>query len=220
MYYVYCYKDPETNVPFYVGKGKWTNQRHLDHLKETVDTTCNRWKYYKINSILEKGMAPIIEIISKDLSEVEAYNLEEKLIEKYGRRVDGSGCLTNICESARPPSPKGKIKTESHRAALSAAHKGKSHSPEHIQKVIDTKTKRGTLVSGMKGKRHSEETRLKISESKRGKKHTHESNQKRSLALKGRKQPTSICPHCGKVGSISQMARWHNNNCKVKANGI
>jgi hypothetical protein len=220
MYYVYCYKDPETGIPFYVGKGKWANQRHLDHLRETVDTTSNRWKYYKISNIVDKGMLPIIEVIAKDLTEVEAYNLEERLIKKYGRRIDESGCLTNICESARPPSPKGKLKSESHRAALSAAHKGKKHSLEHTQKVLDTKRKNGTMVSGMAGKRHSENTKLKISESKRGKKPTPESNEKRSLALRGRIQPTSTCPHCGKVGSVSQMARWHNNNCKVNKNGI
>lgn len=215
MYYVYCYKDPDTSEPFYVGKGKWTNQRHLDHLKETVDTTSNRYKFYKIKSILDRGMLPIIEIISKDLEENDAYALEEELIRKYGRRVDDTGCLTNICESARPPSPKGKVKSAAHRAALSKAHMGKKHTAEHTQKVLDTKRKRGTLVSGMKGKKHTEQTKLKIAAKKLGRTQTAESNGKRSAALKGRKQPTTQCTHCGKEGSVSQIARWHNSNCKV-----
>lgn len=35
-----------------------------------------------------------------------------------------------------------------------------------------------------------------------------------SAALTGLKRPTGECQHCGKVGAISLLKRWHYNNCK------
>jgi len=45
-----------------------------------------------------------------------------------------------------------------------------------------------------------------------GKKHTEKSKQK----MRKPKEKVT-CPHCGMVGGISQMKRWHYNNCKSKA---
>jgi hypothetical protein len=39
-------------------------------------------------------------------------------------------------------------------------------------------------------------------------------SQKISESLKGIKKETTICPVCNKVGSISNMKRWHFDNCK------
>jgi hypothetical protein len=33
---------------------------------------------------------------------------------------------------------------------------------------------------------------------------------------RGTKVPTTICPHCGKVGGIHQLKQWHFDNCKSK----
>lgn len=218
MYYVYCYKDPVTLVPFYIGKGKWSNQRHLDHLKETLDKSSNRHKYYKIKSIINKGMYPIIEIVQTNMDEDTAYRLEENLIRQYGKQKDKTGTLTNICDKAHPPSPKGRVKTQAHRDALSKAHMGKVLSEVTKQRILETKRRNGTLGIGRIGKYHTEATKRKISESKKGTTNTVESNMKRSEALKGRKQPTTTCYKCGKVGSISQIARWHNKNCRIERN--
>jgi hypothetical protein len=35
-----------------------------------------------------------------------------------------------------------------------------------------------------------------------------------SKALKGKSKPKINCPHCNKIGYISNMKRWHFNNCK------
>jgi hypothetical protein len=36
MYYVYCYKDPDTLLPFYIGKGKWkTNATWITSTKRS-----------------------------------------------------------------------------------------------------------------------------------------------------------------------------------------
>lgn len=42
----------------------------------------------------------------------------------------------------------------------------------------------------------------------------HKQSTKDKIAEKARRRIT--CPHCGKVGSISNMHRWHFDNCRVK----
>lgn len=219
MYYVYCYKDPETMEPFYIGKGKWDNKRHLDHLRAVKNgrSTDNHMKDMKIKSILDNGLIPAIEIIQKDMDEESAYTLEETLIAKYGRRIDESGILMNILTDSRPPSHKGKTKSKEHRQRLSEAHTGKVLSKETKRKIIQTKIERyGSVKSGMEGKHHSEATKLKISKAKQGKTQDPASNQKRSDALKGIAQDTVTCPQCGKTGGNSPMKRWHFDNCSKK----
>jgi hypothetical protein len=53
-----------------------------------------------------------------------------------------------------------------------------------------------------------------------GMKQSKESNLKRSLAQKGKPKPQKIveCPYCKKSGGLSNMKRWHFNNCKFSPN--
>lgn len=107
MFYVYQYVDPRNNEPFYIGKG--TNDRKLDHLKETIDTTINVRKYYKIQSIKSEGFEPIIQELATFENEEDAYILEYQLIQKYGRKgIDKNGILMNLTLGCNPPSHKGK----------------------------------------------------------------------------------------------------------------
>ena len=178
-YYVYQYIDPLTKLPFYIGKG--SGDRLYRHLAETKDTTENRKKYAYIKGLQNKGLEPIIEKILENLTEENAYNLEMKLIQHYGRKeLDENGILTNICSDNRPPHFKG----EQH------PRYGTKHSDETIQKYIEMRSKnkgktydeiygseRASLIrakaseklSGENnpyyGKKHSEETRKKMSES-------------------------------------------------------
>lgn len=69
---------------------------------------------------------------------------------------------------------------------------------------------------------HSEETKRKISESQKGelgywygKRQSEESNKKRSKSLKGKPRKNVTCPHCNKTGAISNMKRWHFDNCST-----
>ena len=38
-----------------------------------------------------------------------------------------------------------------------------------------------------------------------------------SMALKGKKKRTIECPHCSILGSVSNMKRWHFDNCKKRS---
>ena len=185
-YYVYVYKNPlKDNIPFYIGKGK--DNRMFDHLLETIDTTSNRRKYYTIQSIRNAGLEPVIEKIEENLSESSAYELEESLIEKYGRAgYDVGGILTNVCKNNQPPSPKGKTKSAEHRKKLSESHKGKIVSNETKEKISRITAER--IRNGEFGHNtpHTEQTKQKISNSKKGYIPSDEDRKKKSKALKGK----------------------------------
>lgn len=96
VYFVYIYKHPKTNVPFYVGYGK--NQRHLDHLNEATRSPTPQPTEHKLNTIrkiLRGGLSPIIEIVASGLSKDVACELEIFLISEIGRADKNEGPLTN-----------------------------------------------------------------------------------------------------------------------------
>lgn len=138
--------DPETLVPFYVGKGcRNRADRHLAAIRN--DSHSNKYFAHVVKSIWARGQEPIIEILQKDLDEQTAYDLEHQLILKHGRRLDG-GLLTNLTlggagpigfrqpkesNTKRSEALKGKVKslearanmqkpkTTAHRSAISLA---------------------------------------------------------------------------------------------------
>lgn len=74
------------------------------------------------------------------------------------------------------------------------------------QVIIHTETSRKLLSESLKGHSVSSETRERISKATKGK----------SKSNKGIPKRTTACPHCGKVGAIAMMKRWHFDNCKEK----
>ena len=112
--YVYCYYDPNTNEPFYVGKG--VDDRYLFHLKEIKETTENLRKFNKIQKLIRNGTPPIVKRLVENLSAKEAYSIESREIEFLGRKdYDLGGILLNICKDSRPPDRTGTHFTEEHR---------------------------------------------------------------------------------------------------------
>lgn len=82
--YTYIHKDKETGIPFYVGKGRG-NRAHSKSKRS------NAWKRKVEN--LSNGYE--VEIIKDNISESEAYELENELIEQYGYEWNNSGILVN-----------------------------------------------------------------------------------------------------------------------------
>lgn len=84
---------------------------------------------------------------------------------------------------------------------------------------------------GFKGKRHSPETIAVMKEKRKSQVFTPETCAKIGNALRGstvpqeRKQRISetkknrrlTCPHCGLTGGVSNLRRYHFNNCKLRA---
>ena len=80
-YYVYVYIDPRNFEEFYYGKG--TGSRKTAHLSDDSDTE----KAKRIKAIKKEGLEPIIKVITKDLTEREAFLIEKTLIWKLGKSL-------------------------------------------------------------------------------------------------------------------------------------
>lgn len=96
IYYVYVYKYPTTNTPFYVGYGK--ENRYLSHLNEASKDLTPVEGQHKLNSIrkiIREGNSPTIEFVDKGLTKEQACELEVFLISEIGRKDLGTGTLTN-----------------------------------------------------------------------------------------------------------------------------
>jgi hypothetical protein len=90
-YIVYTFREPGKKDPFYVGKGKPARPRRHFELRHRLKSHF----YNKLNSMLAKGIEPIVEVVGEGLTEGEAFDLEIKLIKHYGRLDIKTGCLCN-----------------------------------------------------------------------------------------------------------------------------
>ena len=102
-YYVYLYRDPRDNLPFYVGMGRgnrdkwhWTDLVRLvkpgSRRKEPLPQTplCQR-----LSELHAEGKSPIIERPCQNLSELEAADMERMLIARLGCVHFDTGPLLN-----------------------------------------------------------------------------------------------------------------------------
>lgn len=174
-FYVYCYKHPETLLPFYIGKG--SKDRSTFHLR-LISSNLHKNKYFAnvVKQIKSQNLNPIIEMIKENLSEIEAYNLEEDLISLYGRKLyDKDGILCNLTKGGRgaigykhTDETKEKLKlsksfiSQETRQKLSLARLGKKDTLETIKKRSD-KTRGISKDSTNMKKPKSESHRLAIS---------------------------------------------------------
>lgn len=85
-----------------------------------------------------------------------------------------------------PPNPKGKIRSDEYRANIAKAKMGDKN-PMFGKTPVFTEEHRKNLSIASKG---------------------------RKSALKNVKRPTVICPHCGVIGGVGTMGRWHFDRCK------
>ena len=77
-YYVYVQIDPRTWLPFLYGKG--SGNRLHDHMKETLENTINKRKFYKIRKLKKLGLEPIIMKHKEGMTSNDALVLENLMI--------------------------------------------------------------------------------------------------------------------------------------------
>ena len=108
---------------------------------------------------------------------------------------------------------------QKHSKLKSELYKGRKQPKEVIEKRMlkqygrvckpETRAKIAAAATGHSrntGRIASASTREKIGASKRG----------RTIATRGVPRQKIECPHCEKIGGISQMKRWHFENCKKR----
>ena len=160
IFYTYAHIDPRTNEVRYVGKGK-------DRRAYSLTQRSGHHKNW-IQHLKSLNLKPIIQIIKKDITEIEALHMEILLIDEYKR--EGIR-LTNSTNGGEGSS--GYKHTEKSLLKMSELKKGKD--PHNKGKPSSKETKK-RLSDSHKGIFPSKETRIKLSESKSGKKN-HNSKQ-------------------------------------------
>lgn len=192
-YYVYEYLRLD-GTPYYIGKG------------------CKNRAFTKQGHTVPLPPKDRIRFIKENLTDVEARNLEVKLIETYGRKDLGTGILRNMTNGGEGSS--GRIATSEMREKISRSNAGKIQSDS-------TKQKRADSLRGQRRTEEQKERQRNAAISRWANRDPKLENIRREKIREARAKQviTSIqitCPHCGKVGGNRIMPRYHFDNCKLK----
>lgn len=146
-FYVYVIFRPN-GVPCYVGKGRGRRAEHHARFSHN--------RHLKNIYNQSGGILPLVKI-RENMTELEACETEKTFISVIGRLSLGTGPLVNLCDGGEGTS--GHKRSPESQAKITAAHKGRKHSPEHISRWRES----------MKGHIVSDETRAKLSAARKGK---------------------------------------------------
>lgn len=158
IFYTYSLTDPETNNPFYVGKGHGERMYYHETLVRKGKSFRNKHLYNKILKIISSGNCIIYNKIVENVSETEAFLVEQNAIKNIGRSDLNLGPLCNLTDGGDGTS--GLIynkKTKILRRHIVLGEKnpmyGKTHT-EESKKLISEKKKNRDKISTYK---HTEE---------------------------------------------------------------
>lgn len=192
-FYVYGHYIPNSDIPFYIGKGTGRRYKKTD----------NRNKWWK--HIVDKyGYES--KIIKDGLAEHDACELEQQLIAEYGRRDLGTGVLVNLTDGGE--TSKGVVLTEEQRAARSEHSKKMwaTFSEEKKEQIRLKKKEWRESLSTEERKTLSE----KISKASKGRVHNEKSRKRNSEARKRywKTAPDEIKNHYKKTGKNASKKYW------------
>ena len=138
IYYVYAYLREKDLTPYYIGKGKGNRAFSKNH-SVIVPKDKNRIIFYHTN-----------------LFEEDAFNLEIKYIDLFGRKDLETGILRNRTNGGDGNAgPKGPM-SQNHKDKIALAHKGKPKPPQ-------TEKRKREISAQFTGRKFSAESKLKRS---------------------------------------------------------
>lgn len=171
-YYIYAHRRNDTGEIFYIGKGCGKRAWKKSDRSEW-------WKR------VEAKNGRTVEIISRGLSENDAFELEQLVISEIGRE--------HLC-NLRDGGLGGISPSESTRLKLSLAHKGRTVSDE---------TREKKRIAGL-GRKHSEETRAKIKAARALQKMAPMSDEARAKISAAKKGLLRSPEHCAAISSAKK----------------
>ena len=165
-FYCYMLADPESEEPFYVGKGKGT--RYEVHLR---GRSHSRQLRMKIRSLEDRGLVPVVRFVPAG-SEKAAHEIEIALIASIGRRDLGSGPLFNqTCGGEGSSGRVGFRHSEESKAKIGFAHRGKPKSALQRSRMSESAKGRpgpsSEQLAAMLAARRRPEVREKLAEAAR-----------------------------------------------------
>jgi hypothetical protein len=200
-FYVYEHWRPDTDMPFYVGKGcggrAKESGRNKHHTNVVAKLAC-------------QGMCFEVRLVHEGLTEQEAFTLEIERIAFWrvlGVRLvnqngGGKGGQTPSDEvrAKMSASLKGRKLSEAHRAKMSASLKGRKFSEAACAKLSVankgrtlSEATRAKMSAAGKGRKLSEATRVKIGLANKVRKISEETREKMRAAHKGKKHSKATC---------------------------
>lgn len=214
MAIVYKHIGEDNDEIFYIGIGK-TEHRSISYNK--------RNKFWK-NYVKKHGFKA--EIIEQNLSWKEAETKEVELILRYGRRDLGTGTLVNLTNGGSGGDTMSGRKNPS-LTKMNLESKGKPGNKLkwfnkdgknkrvkedkilEIEKLLKDGWKSGSVSHETPWMKNRKPWNYNVTGYKVNRKNRNSKYEKRSLVS---------CPYCEKIGDISNMKRWHFDNCKNKIN--
>lgn len=141
-YYVYQLIDPNSNKPFYVGKGTgnraWSHNAFKDHNN-------NPHKDNYVKKLHLQDTEPIVKIVEYFNDEQDAYRFEAELTESIGLKN-----LTNMVVGGQPPSKVGWSPTAETRLKRSRGLKGIPRTKEWCANLSKAKKGENNPMYGRK----------------------------------------------------------------------
>lgn len=169
QFYVYSLHRPGEEPPFYIGKGCGKRAINSTYLSGKG----NPYKFNIIKKIINEGKTVETKILKNNLTEEQAYILEERLISYFGKK-DNGGILSNMSNGG-PSGLAGVPLSEEHKLKISKSNNGRVVSKETKEKIskankgkVRSKETKEKFRQNNIGKTHSEETKLKMSNSHMG----------------------------------------------------
>jgi hypothetical protein len=182
MFYTYLYLR-EDGTPYYVGKGKGRRAFRKGQRQFNVPVD-------KSNILIQEFE-----------SEADAFEAEKFLIEYYGRKDLGAGCLRNLTDGGEGGS--GRVVSDSIKEQLRLRMLGTNYSIGH--KVSDVSLQ--ALLAGTRRRQQSAELNHDHSLKMRG----------AGNPMFGKRRPDGLCSKAGKEGSKkTNHIRWHLNRGLTK----
>ncbi len=227
-YYVYTYSDPDTNQPFYVGKG--TEYRSVIHLQE-AQRAINKpgrksRKINKIIKILKQNKLPLIDKVVTDITNDEACKIEIELILKFGRLDIGTGILYNLTDGGDGCCNRIMCEQEKQRIAVRMTGNQNYNNLSDEIKVRNNEAARARMKTN--NPMNDPEKRAKVAASKKGQLNpndgkpgtfsmkTHSDESKKRISDARKCLPKTQCEHCGRRLDPSNFKAHHGDKCKLK----